>query len=94
MDCLFCKIIDGDIPSYTIYEDEYIKCFLDVNPQSLGHTLIIPKKHFLDVNDIDLEYMTEINKASKIIVKLLLKVNKNKFWAYLYFLDICNNPDI
>ena len=45
MDCIFCKIIKGDIPSYTIYENEYVKCFLDVNPNSMGHTLIIPKKY-------------------------------------------------
>ena len=71
MDCLFCKISKGDIPSYTIYENDYVRCFLDINPLANGHTLIIPKKHFLDVNDIDLEYLEEINKASKIIVKLL-----------------------
>ena len=71
MDCLFCKINNGDIPSYTIYENDYVRCFLDINPMSNGHTLIVPKKHFLDVNDIDLDYLTEINKASKIIVKLL-----------------------
>lgn len=43
MDCIFCKIIKGDIPSYTIYEDDIVKVFLDVNPMSPGHMLIIPK---------------------------------------------------
>ena len=71
MDCIFCKISKGDIPSYTIYENDYVRCFLDINPISNGHTLIIPKKHFLDVNDIDLDYLSEINKASKIVVKLI-----------------------
>lgn len=71
MDCIFCKIINGDIPSYTIYENEAVKCFLDINPQSEGHTLIIPKKHFKDINDIDIEYLTKINEASKLIVKLI-----------------------
>ena len=80
MDCVFCKIIDGDIPSYTIYEDDYVKCFLDINPISNGHTLIVPKKHFKDINDIDIEYLTKINEASKIIVKLLEeKLNPNGF---------------
>ena len=41
MDCLFCKIINGDIPSYTIYEDEYVKCFLDINPKLLIIKIII-----------------------------------------------------
>ena len=71
MDCIFCKIIKGDIPSYTIYENDYVKCFLDVNTRSNGHTLIIPKKHFKDLYDIEEEYLTEINKASKEIIKIL-----------------------
>ena len=71
MDCVFCKIINGDIPSYTIYENDYVKCFLDINPLSDGHTLIIPKKHFKDAFDIDEKYLNEINKASKIILNLL-----------------------
>ena len=80
MDCIFCKIINGDIPSYTIYENEYVKCFLDVNPNSMGHTLIIPKKHFKDVYDIDIEYLNEINKASKEVIKILdEKLNPNGY---------------
>ncbi len=76
MDCLFCKIIKGDIPSYTLYEDENVKCFLDVNPKSKGHTLVIPKKHFTNINDIDLETLTYINNATKIIVSLINKTYK------------------
>lgn len=71
MDCIFCKIINGDIPSYTIYENEYVKCFLDVNPISMGHTLIVPKKHFKDIYDISIEYLNEINKASKEVINIL-----------------------
>lgn len=52
-DCIFCKIIKGEIPSYTIYEDEIVKVFLDVNPVANGHMLIIPKKHYENVFDID-----------------------------------------
>ncbi len=71
MDCLFCKIGNGEIPSYTVYENEYVRCFMDINPVHDGHVLIIPKKHFLDNNDITLEYLGEINKASKKVMKLL-----------------------
>ena len=53
MDCLFCKIINGEIPCYKVYEDDIVLAFLDVNPDSLGHTLIIPKKHYQDLMDID-----------------------------------------
>ncbi|HIT37311.1 MAG TPA: HIT family protein, partial [Candidatus Onthousia faecipullorum] len=45
-DCLFCKIIKGDIPSYKVYEDDKVLAFLDVNPNSDGHTLVIPKEHY------------------------------------------------
>lgn len=65
MDCIFCKIINGEILSYTVYEDDIIKVFLDVNPVSNGHSLIIPKKHFTDINDIDLETLTHIQKTVK-----------------------------
>ena len=65
MDCIFCKIINGEIPSYTTYEDEIVKVFLDVNPISNGHSLIIPKKHFTDINEIDLETLTHIQKTAK-----------------------------
>ena len=71
MDCLFCKIGNGDIPSNTVYENEFVRCFLDINPVHNGHVLIIPKKHFLDNNDITMEYLEEVFKASKIVMKLL-----------------------
>lgn len=71
MDCIFCKIINGDIPCLKIYEDELVLAFLDINPDSDGHTLIIPKKHFTDLDDINLETLTRINKVSKEIKKLL-----------------------
>jgi len=69
--CIFCKIINGDIPSYTIYEDEIVKVFLDINPETTGHLLIIPKKHFDCLDDIDMDTLTYINKISKQIHSLL-----------------------
>ena len=44
--CIFCKIVSGEIPSYKVYEDDNYLAFLDINPQSPGHTQIIPKEHF------------------------------------------------
>jgi len=43
--CIFCKIVKGEIPSYKVYEDESFLAFLDINPQSPGHTQVIPKEH-------------------------------------------------
>lgn len=71
MDCIFCKIINGDIPSYTIYEDEIVKIFLDISPVSDGHCLIIPKKHFENINDIDLETLNYIDKITKKLYPIL-----------------------
>jgi histidine triad (HIT) family protein len=44
-DCLFCKIIAGEIPSYKVYEDEFAFAFLDINPIAAGHTLVLPRVH-------------------------------------------------
>ena len=52
-DCVFCKIIEGDIPSRTVYEDETIKVIMNINPATNGHLLVIPKKHMKDINDTD-----------------------------------------
>ena len=71
MDCLFCKIAKGEIESLKIYEDDIVLAFLDINPDSDGHTLIIPKKHYTDIDDIDLNTLNHINKISKKVKKLL-----------------------
>ena len=46
MDCIFCKIIKGEIPCYKVYEDDDVLAFLDISQTTKGHTLVIPKKHF------------------------------------------------
>lgn len=52
MDCLFCKIIAGEIPSYKVYEDDNFLAFLDIHPQSPGHVQVIPKEHYRWVWDV------------------------------------------
>ncbi|RMC24223.1 MULTISPECIES: HIT family protein [unclassified Lactobacillus] len=71
-DCLFCKIIRGEVPSYTIFENEDVKAFLDLSQVNPGHTLMIPKKHlvnFFDYSSLDiqkyLQYIPEIANAIK-----------------------------
>ncbi len=66
-DCIFCKIIKGEIPSYRIYEDDKTYAFLDISCDSYGHTLVIPKKHCENVLDCDREYLEAvINTVQKI----------------------------
>ena len=68
---IFCKIINRQIPSYTIYEDEIVKVFLDVNPNHNGHTLIVPKQHYENLFDIEEDVLNHILKISKKIALLL-----------------------
>lgn len=53
MDCIFCKIVNGEIPSKKVYEDEKILAFHDLNPQAKVHVLVIPKEHISCVDDIN-----------------------------------------
>ena len=52
-DCIFCKIINGEIPSYKIYEDDVVYAFLDISQATPGHTLVVPKKHVKDIFEYD-----------------------------------------
>lgn len=78
MDCVFCKIINNEIPSYKIYETDKVFAFLDINPVNPGHTLVIPKKHVDYIFDIpDKEYSNLFLEAKK-ISKVLKKITKAK----------------
>ncbi|KHE67850.1 HIT family protein [Halobacillus sp. BBL2006] len=63
-DCIFCKIIDGDIPSAKVYEDEDVYAFLDISQVTKGHTLVIPKQHTQDI------YHTDANVAEKLFSRV------------------------
>ena len=73
---IFCKIINNEIPSYTLYEDDIVKVFLDINPSNNGHTLVIPKKHYQDFFDIEKDVLDHIMKIAKDI-SILLKEKLN-----------------
>ncbi|MBQ8218954.1 MAG: HIT domain-containing protein [Bacilli bacterium] len=64
-DCVFCNIINGDIPCKKVYEDEFLLALLDINPFMPGHTLIIPKEHTLDYDTIDEDILVKIVKLAK-----------------------------
>lgn len=71
MNCIFCKIITGEIPSYTVYEDSIVKVFLDANPDSNGHLLIIPKEHILDLDSMNMSTWNHILDIAQKMKKLL-----------------------
>lgn len=71
--CLFCKIIKGEIPSDKVYEDDYVLAFKDIHPVAPVHVLVIPKLHIKDYNDIseeNVEYITKVQLAIKEVAKI------------------------
>ncbi|MGB1309920.1 MAG: histidine triad nucleotide-binding protein, partial [Leucothrix sp.] len=69
-DCLFCKILAGEVPSDVVYEDEYVLAFKDIYPKAPFHVLIIPKKHIATLNDLeagDTELAGRLFSAAKAI---------------------------
>ena len=71
MDCLFCKIINNEIPSNKVYEDDKVLVFLDINPNTNGHMLIVPKEHVVTVDDISDDLAKHFIEVEKKMYKLL-----------------------
>ena len=68
--CLFCKIIAGDIPSTKVYEDELVYAFRDINPQAPTHVLVVPKIHVEDVNGITAENSAVVAHIFEVIPQI------------------------
>ena len=67
MDCIFCGIVSGAIPSRKIYEDEYTLAFLDIANDIDGHTLVIPKKHTVNMLDCDIETLNQVMNTVRLV---------------------------
>lgn len=76
-DCIFCKIVNGEISSHKIFENDYCFAFLDVHPVVDGHVLVVPKKHYENIFDIPKKDLNELSDAIKIVSEKL----KNNFQA-------------
>ncbi len=87
MDCLFCKIINKEIPSEIVYEDDLVMVFLDINPTTNGDSLIVPKKHFKDFLEVDNETLSYMNN----IIRKLYPIYQEKL--HCDGLTICHNTD-
>jgi len=88
MDCIFCKIVAGEIPSYKVYEDDDVLAFLDIAPVAKGHTLIIPKKHWQNMEDISDDGLVKLIKGVKRVGNLL----KEKLGVSGYNINENNDP--
>lgn len=73
-DCIFCKIVAGQIPCFRIYEDEKVLSFLDINPISEGHALVIPKAHAENLWEIPEQDLAAVHMASKKIIQTMKEV--------------------
>ena len=88
-DCIFCKIIKGELPSKTIYEDDLIKVIININPATNGHLLVLPKEHYINIMDIKEEI---INHSFKVIRDKLYPQLKEKLNCE--GLTIANNNEL
>lgn len=73
-DCLFCKIVHGEIPALKVYEDDDVFAFLDIAPVNVGHTLIVPKAHYANCADTPDEALAAAMRAGKRIAAAALAV--------------------
>ena len=73
--CIFCKIINGEIPSHTVYEDNDFKAILDLSPATAGHVLVIPKEHAETLTDLSDDKASKILIVAKKIIAAMKKVH-------------------
>lgn len=90
-DCIFCKIVNKEIPSKIISENEYALAFMDIQPASDGHCLVIPKKHFIDLEHTDEQYLIGMIKLAKEVAVILSYDKELDPWGFNY---LSNQGDI
>ena len=94
-DCIFCKIVAGQIPSRRIFEDDSVIAFLDIFPAGRGHTLVIPREHHADIHSMSAEMYGELASRAKIVADLLaqklgsegttiFQMNKSAGWQTVF----------
>ena len=87
-DCIFCKIVSGDIPCFKLYEDEQTLAFMDINPANEGHALVIPKQHAADVHAVSDDMIAATVISAK---KIAAAIDKTLQPEGLNLLQ-CNGP--
>ncbi|PAV27965.1 HIT family protein [Virgibacillus profundi] len=74
MACIFCEIVSKKASAYTIYENDLVCCFLDKYPINTGHVLVIPKKHYQELTDVDQESLSQVILVSQKVAKALEEI--------------------
>jgi len=88
MECLFCKIIAGEIPSNKVYEDDQTFAFLDIAPCNPGHTLVIPKEHYINIEEVPEELLEKVITSVKKVGAMI----KDSLGAEGYTVQVNNDP--
>lgn len=88
MDCIFCKIIKGELPSYKVYEDRHTLAFLDIGPVNYGHTLVVLKKHYANMEEIPEKELKKVITA----VKKVGRAIKEGLGVEGYNIGVNNDP--
>ncbi len=83
MDCVFCKIIKGEIPSRVLYEDDLVIVIMDNNPNVDGHALVIPKHHYEDFTELDTNIINHIYNVAKSLSKKMMDKLDAKSFTFL-----------
>ena len=87
--CIFCKIVDGELPSYTLYEDSDFKVIFDLSPATIGHSLIIPKKHYNDLFDLEDDIAGKVTLVAKKLAVAMKEILKCDGFNLLQNNGIC-----
>ena len=98
-DCLFCKIVTGVVPSRKVFENDDCYAFLDIFPAAKGHTLVIPKKHFADIHEVDTQSYASVAAAAKEVADIwhaklgsagttIFQMNREAGWQTVFHLHM------
>lgn len=82
-DCIFCKIVAGDIPCHKLYEDEQVLAFLDIGPLSEGHALVIPRAHYATIDQVPSETAAAMGRIAPALSKAITQATGAKDWNLL-----------
>ena len=93
-DCIFCKIVAGEIPSERVYEDEQVIAFLDINPIAPGHTLLIPRAHFVDLLATPQEQLAALMTAAPKVAQAAMAATGGEGFNFFQFNGPCSGQEV
>jgi histidine triad (HIT) family protein len=93
-DCIFCKIVAGDIPSERVYEDDQVVAFLDIHPIAPGHTLVVPRAHHADLLGTPPELLAVLLRAAQQVAPALMRAVGAEGFNFFQFNGACSGQEV